>query len=165
MRFRRERSHLLVCFEKLLVLGCCRSESTALRRGYCELRAFGVRVLLGLRMELTPEFTKCVRRARERHLGSASAPADRIVRKRKEKSPVHTAADQIVRPSLNHNAAPCRSRIERCDLQVSHLARLSDSVATCRPAYLNFRGLGSHAGTIEHDCDCMPKAALQLCWT
>jgi len=124
-----------------------------------------------LRMDLTPDFTKCVRRARERRLGSASAPADRIVRKRKEKSPVHTAADQIVRLSLNHIAAPRCSWIERCGLQVSHLARVSDSVATRRPAYLNFRGLGSHAGTTELNCDCSPKAALQLldvglirCW-
>ena len=34
-----------------------------------------------------------------------------------------------------------------CDLQVAHLARLNESIAAHRPAYLNFRGLGSHTGT------------------
>jgi len=113
-------------------------------------------------MDLTPEFTKCVRRARERQFGSANTPADRIIRKRAERSPVHSAADQIVRSLL---ALPCGSlllALKYCDLQVAHLARLSESVATRRPAYLNFRGLGSHAGTNKLKSYCTAQAVLEL---
>lgn len=38
-----------------------------------------------------------------------------------------------------------------CDLQAARLARLSKSVAARRPAYLNFRGFGSHTGTMRDD--------------
>jgi hypothetical protein len=52
--------------------------------------------------------------------------------------------------------------LKYCDLQVAHLARLSESVATRRPAYLNFRGLGSHAGTNKLKSYCTAQAVLEL---
>ena len=70
----------------------------------------GARAPAGAAMDVTQEFTTAVRRARQQHAGSSATPADRLIRKRPERSPVHSAADQIVRAHRPRARALARAR-------------------------------------------------------